>query len=227
MLRLFFSVLLFAAPVAAEQRTNLRVVELFTSQGCSSCPPADQLLAELSVSDNLLPLSFHVDYWNYLGWEDTLSQSFATERQVAYRDALGSTFVYTPQFVIDGAQEFGLRAHDDMLMNLDQPVSAGVALEWSEAGVQLLPVEDGLAQGEIWLIYFLGPQHSEITAGENRGRNVTYHNPVAKMESLGTWDNSPLDIALQAPPDYGLAVLVTDAQGRIAAAASWTLDSEG
>ena len=120
------SLLALAAPVQGEQRTNLQVVELFTSQGCSSCPPADALLSDVvAQASGVLPLAFHVDYWNYLGWEDELSAPFATQRQVIYRDAMGATYVYTPQFVVGGAQEFSLRRVPELVTAIEQEATQG------------------------------------------------------------------------------------------------------
>ena len=214
----------------AEQRTDLKVVELFTSQGCSSCPPADYLLGQLTAHDHLLPLAFHVDYWNYLGWEDTLSTSFATQRQEAYREAMGGTFIYTPQFVVDGTHEFNLRQHEVMMDHLAAPTPEtaqdpqGVRLTWTKRGLRLTPVRGGLEAGHIWLITFLPAQETAITAGENRGHKLTYHHAVDHIEVLGDWSNEPMTIPLQEPPTYGLAVLVTNADGHIHGAASWTRD---
>jgi len=104
-----------ALPPSAPARAQAKpptVVELFTSQGCNSCPPADAYLGELAQRDDVLALSMHIDYWDYLGWKDTFSSAFATERQRAYSRALGKSFVYTPQMVVGGvAEAMGSRRH--------------------------------------------------------------------------------------------------------------------
>ena len=97
------SVVVAATAVAGDGKKI--VVELFTSQGCSSCPPADAYLAELAGRDDVIALSFHVDYWNYIGWTDPFSMPEATSRQRAYGRQLGKSFVYTPQIVVDGRAE--------------------------------------------------------------------------------------------------------------------------
>lgn len=224
-MRFFLTALLaLTLPAAAEQRTNLKVVELFTSQGCSSCPPADHLLSTLVDHDHLLPLAFHVDYWNYLGWQDELSASFATARQVAYRDAMAASYVYTPQFVVGGANEFGLREREELLHDLSQPAMAGVDLTWTETGLSLEPVEGGLEQGFVWFVTFIHSQEAMITAGENRGRDLTYHHAVDHIEPIAEWNNEATTIALSEPQGYGLAILISDQYGHIHSAAAWTRD---
>ena len=221
---LFLSLLVFAASAQADQRTNLTVVELFTSQGCSSCPPADALLGRMVARKDVLPLSFHVDYWNYLGWEDALSTKFATARQVAYRDAMGGSYVYTPQFVVDGARQYGLRQAADLIRALDAPPKPGLALSWTPEGLTLAPLEGGLAEGTIWALTFEKVVESEISAGENRGRTLQYYHSVTELTPVGLWTNKEQFLPLSAPPNYGRAILVADDQGRIFAAAAWTSD---
>jgi hypothetical protein len=101
-----------AGALAQDARpTGPVVVELFTSQGCSACPPADMMMADLAARDDVIALSLHVDYWNYLGWEDTFSQAVFTERQYGYGRAAGSTVVYTPQIIVGGQDRvMGARA---------------------------------------------------------------------------------------------------------------------
>ena len=209
-------------PAVAEKRTGLKVVELFTSQGCSSCPPADALLGELRDVDQVLPLAFHVDYWNYLGWEDELSAAFATERQAAYRDAMGATYVYTPQFIVGGARQFGIRHQEALRAQVEATSAAGLTLTWTQTGLDLLPLADGgLAQGQIWVVQFLDTAETNIHAGENEGKTLTYHHVVESIERVADWRNEPMRLALDAPQTYGLAVLIADDQGHIHGAADW------
>ena len=209
----------------AQQRVPVQVVELFTSQGCSACPPADALLGTLMQDDPVLPLSFHVDYWNYLGWEDPLSTPFATARQRAYRDALSNMYIYTPQFMVGGAQDYDLREHETLRADLTTPLSPGLALAWTQAGLTLEPIEGGLEKGSIWLVHFYKRQETDVKAGKNKGLTLTHYHSVYALEPLGDWTGTPQTLALNAPETYGLAVLVSDAQGRIHGAADWRLET--
>lgn len=220
---LLLFLLALSAPVQAEQRTNLTVVELFTSQGCSSCPPADALLGRIAEArPDVLPLAFHVDYWNYLGWMDQLSAEFATARQVAYRDAMGAAYVYTPQFVVGGARQYGLRNAQELVDSLDFDRTPGVALTWTSSGLDLNPVEGGLQEGHIWAVTFEDVVETDIGAGENRGHTLEYHHPVTGLTRIGAWENEAQFLPLTEPHGYGQAILIADDEGRIFAAASWT-----
>src|SRR5437868_14761375 len=114
------SALLAAAPAVAGETTRPIVVELFTSQGCSSCPPADALLGELARRDDVLPLAFHVDYWDRLGWKDPFSSAAATARQRTYARQLDAANVYTPQMVVDGRIDVVGSYRDQVLRAIDR-----------------------------------------------------------------------------------------------------------
>ncbi len=221
---LLLFVLAFVAPAQAEQRTNLTVVELFTSQGCFSCPPADALLGQMVARADVLPLSFHVDYWNYLGWEDELSAEFATARQIAYKEAMGGSYVYTPQFVVGGARQYSLRNAVELVEALDVDRPPGVALSWQGDGLNLAPVQGGLLEGHIWALTFEKVVETQISAGENRGHTLEYHHPVTGLTRVGAWENQAQFLPMPAPEGYGQAILITDDAGRIFAAASWSTD---
>ncbi len=219
--------LIFAAPVYAEQRVGLKVVELFTSQGCSSCPPADALLADWRETPGLLPLAYHVDYWNYLGWEDPLSAAFATERQLAYREALGTPYVYTPQFVVAGRAEFGLMELSGLVQSLGADTPPAPPMRWQGATLHLGPADAGSQRGHMWLIHFHDQVQTQIRAGENRGLSLASHHPVWRVERLGSWQGEAVALDLDAPEAYGLAVVVTNPEGHIIAAADWRLSPQG
>lgn len=221
---LFLALSFWAGFAGAEQRVGLTVVELFTSQGCSSCPPADRYLAKLKDQQQILPLSFHVDYWNYLGWEDTLSARFATARQEAYRNASGRAYVYTPQFIVGGAHEFSLRNHDALKSHLTalEP-KQGVGMQWVNADLHLTPIEDGLKRGHIWRLIFHDTIETKIESGENEGRNLSHHHSVKSIEQIGVWENQPLTISIAEPEIYGVAILISDDRGAIHGAADWRL----
>jgi hypothetical protein len=201
------------------------VVELFTSQGCNSCPPADALLGDLSRRADVLPLSFHVTYWDRLGWPDTFGLKASTERQRDYARALGLSGVYTPQMVIGGRLDVVGSSAPRVLRAIDLLESQG------DPGPEVV-VEDGkvrLGGGDqgpatIWLIAFDDAHDVAIARGENGGRTLRYHNVVRAIERLGTWDGSPLTLPLPlerlaGEGRDGVAVLVQrKADGAILAA---------
>lgn len=189
----------FGLPANAQEGkgTPLTVVELFTSQGCYSCPPADDLLAELD-QDHTITLSCHVSYWNYLGWKDTFSKPYCDNRQRIYQSALkGNPGVYTPQMVINGRygavgsreptvnQAIKIMARENRIERLDLHVESAGTL------VLKLPALDVKQQYQLILMGTSGTQTVPINRGENGGKMLDYHNPVAIVENLGRWDGEP------------------------------------
>jgi hypothetical protein len=180
-----------AAP-AAEFRA---VIELFTSQGCSSCPAADKLMGKLSGDPTLLTMSLPVDYWDYLGWKDTLALHTHSERQRAYAEARGDRAVYTPQVVVNGvvhvlgsdktAIENAVMKTDSAVAPLTLPVKVSVAGD--KVVVNVPEAEDARRQGEVWLCPISGKVLVTIGRGENRGRTLTYTNVVRRWVKLGEW----------------------------------------
>jgi hypothetical protein len=170
------------------------VVELFTSQGCSSCPAADKLLSELQSDPAFLPLSLAIDYWDYLGWKDTLALPGHTNRQRAYSQMRGDREIYTPQAVINGvAQAIGSdRAGIDSAVQQSysnaSPLSVSLALTVADDRVSVkIPARKGAPGGEVWLCPVTASVSVGIGRGENRGRTITYTNVVRKWIKLGTW----------------------------------------
>jgi hypothetical protein len=173
------------------------VVELFTSQGCNSCPPADRLLGELAGRDDVLPLSFHVTYWDRLGWPDTFGLDGSTERQESYAEWLGLDRVYTPQMVIGGRIDVVGSARGRVLEAIELLQSHG------EPGPQLAVAGDRLAVGAgtrddaaVWLIGFDDHHDVAIERGENRGRTLRYHHVVRDLTRLADWHGEPLELTL-------------------------------
>ena len=171
------------------------VVELFTSQGCSSCPPADKLIAEYARDPSVIALSLAVDYWDYLGWKDTLALSGHSNRQRAYAKARGDRQVYTPQAVIDGAVhalgsdksaiERAIQQVRDQQVPLTLPVTmvrAGDAMT-----VTVPSSKDGKGQAEVWLCPITTSVPVSIARGENGGHTFTYTNVVRRWIKLGDW----------------------------------------
>jgi hypothetical protein len=190
------------------------VVELFTSQGCSSCPPADILLGELAERDDVLPLSFHVTYWDRLGWPDTFGLEDSTRRQEAYADWLDLDQVYTPQMVIGGRIDVVGSARGRVLEAIDLLRShGGAGPELTIAGDRLSVSAGERDDAAIWLIAFDDHHDVAIERGENRGRTLRYHHVVRELTRLADWDGRALAVELplarlDAAGRAGAAILV-------------------
>jgi hypothetical protein len=173
------------------------VVELFTSQGCSSCPAADKVLGELKGRPDVLPLSFHITYWDRLGWPDTFGLEASTERQRTYADMLDQGGLYTPQMVIGGrvdvvgSQRRRVREAIALLATHPQPGLA-IAIEDSLLKLGAGPSDEAT----IWLFAIDRAHDVWIQRGENRGRVVRYHNVVREVTKLGYWSGEALELAL-------------------------------
>lgn len=170
------------------------VVELFTSQGCSSCPPADRLLVELSRDPDVIALSFPVDYWDYLGWKDTLAHAAFTARQRLYAAARGDRQVYTPQAVVNGMSASIGSDRAEIERSIGR-AGLPVALAARESGVTLA-IEVGAApssaqKGEVWVLPVIRSRAVAIGRGENRGHSVTYVNVVRGQTRVGAWTGAP------------------------------------
>jgi hypothetical protein len=191
--------LLAAAPAAAETRA---VIELFTSQGCSSCPPADALLAEYADLDYVLALSFNVDYWDMLGWKDTLASHDNTERQRNYALARGDGQVYTPQAVIDGRTHVVGSNRDAIEAALDangDALSVPVSLSFSGNSLSVdigATTTAGLPNATLWLVMYDRAVEVEIERGENSGKTITYANVVRKLRPIAMWKGEPMTVDL-------------------------------
>jgi len=184
--------MLTSADVRAEPRA---VIELFTSQGCSSCPAADKLAGELARDPSLVVMSLPIDYWDYLGWKDTLALPGHTKRQRAYSKSRGDREVYTPQVVVNGvahvlgsdrdAIEQAIAQTSKKEDMLSVPVSLSIAGEL--ISISLPAAKRSSASGEIWLCPITRNAEVTIGRGENSGHTVTYHNVVRSWIRLGEW----------------------------------------
>ncbi|CDX40280.1 conserved exported hypothetical protein [Mesorhizobium plurifarium] len=180
----------------AQTDRPLGVVELFTSQGCSSCPPADEFFAELAGKDDIVALAYHVNYWDYLGWQDTLSTKENTDRQYDYMRAFGSRSVYTPQAVINGRSHVNGASRKDVdgaLARMDRTGEGmRVAIKVSRTSDRVM-IDAGDAAGggptdaHLVIVYFDPPQMVKIGQGENSGRSLTYWNAVSDIQTAGMW----------------------------------------
>jgi len=170
------------------------VIELFTSQGCSSCPPADELAGELAQDPSLVVLSLAIDYWDYLGWKDTLALPGHANRQRAYSKVRGDREVYTPQAVVNGVTHV-LGSDKSAIENAvtqthKQPGVLALPVNISLTGDQILvavPATNDTTKGEIWLCPITKNVPVEIGRGENHGHTLTYHNVVRRWVKLGEW----------------------------------------
>ncbi|MFT4784342.1 MAG: hypothetical protein ACI9IV_002087 [Paracoccaceae bacterium] len=193
-----------AAGVLAEGQ-NTVVVELYTSQGCSSCPPADALLKRLALRDDVIALALHVDYWDYIGWKDNFAQPAFTKRQKAYARVAGARSIYTPQIIIGGiAHVVGARPMDVADLVMEQKSQArSVDLKASRAREQILIRASkvaGTGQGDmiVQLVRYIPKATVAIKTGENAGKTLEYVNVVTHLSVVGTWTGRR-DLALDVP----------------------------
>lgn len=203
------------------------LVELFTSQGCSSCPPADEILGKLATRADVVALSLHVDYWDYLGWKDAFGQAAFTDRQKRYASTSGSSMIFTPQMVVGGVESVvgtrtmelmdAIAAHQRLV-----PVVA-MSLGKSAAGIMVQAEVTGDANGPmlVQLVRYMPSQTVEIERGENAGRTVTYHNVVTDWSVLTEWDgDAPLDVTASVSGDSPSVVVIQEgASGPVLAVA--------
>ena len=195
------------------------VVELFTSQSCSSCPPADALLAELSrTRPDVLVLDFHITYWDRLGWKDPYSLPQATERQRAYSQLWGSDSVYTPQLVAGGRhQAVGSdRAEVGRALAAAATDAPMVPLRLSRDGAGLvLEAEAGSGMGTLVLVGFDAMHTTRIGGGENGGRTLAEVNVVRSLASAGRWSGQAVTLHAPSPAGERVALLLQGADGRL------------
>ena len=187
-------------PVASLVDDEPVVVELFTSQGCNSCPPADALLGRLAERKDLLPLAFHVDYWNYLGWKDPFSSGLATDRQKSYSRVL-DVMVYTPQMVIDGAKDAVGSDETAVSLAIDaekvRPKLKLAVLRDGQGRYRIaIPADGAAAQASVYLALFDHSHQTPVGRGENSGRTLTEFNIVREWRKIGEWSGKPVEIAL-------------------------------
>jgi hypothetical protein len=181
---------------AAEPRA---VVELFTSQGCSSCPPADRIIGELTKDPSVIALSLPIDYWDYLGWKDTLADARFSARQKAYSQVRGDRDVYTPQVVVNGSihvvgsDRAGIESAIDDTSKLGGVMSVPVTMSLSGKQINVSVAASkapSAAHGEVWICSVSKAVPISIGRGENSGREITYHNVVRSLLKVGDWNGS-------------------------------------
>ncbi len=204
--------------------TTPTVVELFTSQGCYSCPPAEAFLGELASKDGVLPLEFHVDYWDKLvygaagKWKDVFSSPASTQRQRQYNQRIrGSGRVYTPQMIVDGTTEF-VGTHRKKILSsirntsVDERPRIDISIAPGKQGGFTVSLDGAVAEsGAVWFLRFIKAKKTEVLAGENKGKTLISHNIVLEMRRLGDWNGEMTTLELadaQLGDDQGCAVIV-------------------
>jgi hypothetical protein len=214
-----------AVPFAMAAAGNPLVLELFTSQGCSSCPPADRYLGALQrARPDVLVLDFHIDYWDSLGWKDPFSLPAATARQQAYDSLLGSE-VYTPQLVIGGSRQAVGSDEDAVTAAIaaayqDRAALPPVALTLSAAGAEIsVDVAAGSGSAQLWLVGYDDRHTTAIGRGENSGLTETEVDIVRSIRPIATWRGEAMHLEVAKPFGQRVAVLLQQADGRIRAAA--------
>jgi hypothetical protein len=207
------------SPIAAFAAERPVVVELFTSQGCSSCPPANAYLNELSRGRrDVLALAFHVTYWDRLGWRDPFSIQAATDRQAVYGRRFGDGS-YTPEIVVDGAASAVGSDRSQVGSAIEHAKRQGhtaASVNVSKNGDQVsIEVGAGSGQGRILLIGFDHEHTTAIPRGENSGRTLTEANVVRSVRSVGQWSGSAIRLSERFPDGQDVAVVLEAPDGRI------------
>jgi len=237
-LGLFTAIALLTGSAPAGASDIKAVVELFTSQGCSSCPKADKLLGEFADNPNLIALSLSVDYWDYLGWRDTLALHVHSARQKGYANHRGARQVYTPQVVVNGVAEAignDRIAIDQAILKADNKskIAVPVVLKRNGNNIDLEVGAGAGAAASIWVVSVTRKAPVTIERGENRGKTITYHNVVRSWVRVGDWNGSAvrksLSIAELAQSGADSAAVIIqggslEAPGPIRGAAMVSLD---
>ncbi|MFM9975998.1 MAG: DUF1223 domain-containing protein [Beijerinckiaceae bacterium] len=214
---------LFAMPALAQSSASAKpraVLELYTSQGCSSCPPADRLFGDLAKDSSLIILTLPVDYWDYLGWKDTLGHPSFSYRQKAYAAMRSDRQVYTPQAVINGvahavgSQRNSIEAEIIKTRDHSGTLSVDVAVEkvGSDFRVKISGSSLAGASGHVWVMPIVRTREVQIGRGENTGRTVSYVNVVRRVTNVGAWKGEAMTMDIPAssmtPDAEGVVVLL-------------------
>lgn len=181
------------------------LVELFTSQGCSSCPPADAFLGKLAQRPDVLALAYHVDYWDYIGWKDVHAKADFTQRQRNYAHNFNLRYVYTPQMVVSGRyQESGNnQAHILKAITNELAQQTEITLEYSTSSLSISgPKQEGPLNA--YLVNYLKENTTEVRRGENRGRSLTNYHIVQSLQKIGTWSGGQSHFDLSAQKDRNI-----------------------
>lgn len=218
---------------------KLVIVELYTSQGCAACPPADQMQAELAERDDVLPLTFPVDYWDYLGWRDTLARAGNAKRQMAYAQQSQSARVFTPQMIIDGVYSAVASRREEVLARIaerQESANPDVRISVKVTGDQIsvsVPADHArvVAPGStasVWLFPFGKTDTVHIGDGENRGRSMRYTHVVRDIVMMGEWSGKAATyehtLIERDRNQFGYAIVVQNRGVGPVIAAAWAGD---
>lgn len=211
------------------------VLELFTSQGCPSCPAADALLQELGEDPGIIALAYHIDYWDYIGWPDTFGAAANSDRQRDYAQSWGSSRIFTPQMIVNGAEGVVGSRRDEVSTAVDgAALQLPVTLRTDDDMLEVtIAGKAGLEQAVVWLVTFLDRAEVTIERGENQGKKLAYTHIVTGRQALGLWEPGsganlklPLSEVLGEAAN-GAAILVQQERGGlpgpILGAASFTM----
>lgn len=215
-MRRVLSALAFWVSLTPAAMAGPTVVELYTSQGCSSCPPADAMLVELAQRDDVIALSLHVDYWDYLGWQDDLANPAFTERQQGFARAAGSRTVYTPQMVFGGKDHVigskPMQVMDQLQAHDAAPDPVDVQLSRDGDTLSIAATSNGITGTAIVQIVRYTPVvERDIRRGENAGRQIKYVNVVHTWVTAGRWDvEEPLSLEASLTGADPVAVIIQD-----------------
>lgn len=213
-----------AGPMAAQE--GKVVVELFTSQGCASCPPADALLVDLAQRDDVIALALHVDYWDYLGWKDTFSAEAFTARQHGYANAANARMIYTPQMVVGGVDHVvgskAMEVMDQIAQHREAADRVALTVVRNGETLQINAEPRGGDRGPmvVQLVRYYPVRDVAIPRGENAGISVRYVNTVTSWDVIGRWDgHAPLAMTAQiAGTDPAVVIIQRERHGPILAA---------
>ncbi|UWR87031.1 DUF1223 domain-containing protein [Phaeobacter inhibens] len=223
-----------SAAQSAGPATDLVVVELFTSQGCSSCPPADALLRQLTARSDVLPLALHVDYWDYIGWKDQFADPAHTRRQKGYAHVGGRQMVYTPQMIVNGQDDVvganAMKLSETIAAHQARPTPVAITIDGTQSGTGGIAVQLRRADAapllsgpiSIQLVRYASLKTVDISRGELAGRRLDYANVVEQIDRVADWDGQgTLELTVALTDTRPAALLVQQAPyGAILAAAT-------
>lgn len=205
---------LLAAPLQAQQEQPV-VVELFTSQGCSSCPDADAMLAELAEREDIIALALHVDYWDYIGWEDPFGDPAHAERQRGYAAVGGRRSVYTPELIVQGQTDIvgakPMKLMDAVERHAEAAPQVALTVARSGAAVEITadPLAEGVGPMQVHMLRYSPMERTKVTRGENAGHVMEHSNVVQGWQVLADWDGAaPLSLRAEAEGDLPVVVIV-------------------
>jgi hypothetical protein len=230
-------VMVHAAPFDSTFPPPKNVLELFTSQGCDSCPPADEVLQTYADRDDIIAITLPVDIWDYLGWKDTMASQKNSERQKAYAKTRGDGAIYTPQVVVNGLEgvngskpgeiDKAIKTTENELRSMRVPIRFWFERNtiYIEAGQA--PPGTHLKQAIVWFAVVQKLATVPIEQGENKGKTLTYTNIVREMSPVGVWKGKPMSVALartaiMRPETEACVVLLQDGRGGPIIGAAWS-----